>query len=753
MNKTIKRNVVVSAILAIMLCVSLIAGATFALFTSESKTNIAVTSGKVNVTATVENERLSSTLASGNLAQTSVSYDDEAQTVTLNKIVPGDTVTFDIKIHNDSDISVKYRTIIACESDNGLFSGLRFSIDREEFTGRTSVSQYETLEVGAQDRTVPVVISLPESATSAYQGKTCTISYKVEAIQGNADIVPTPSNVFEVYNAFDWMSFVKQADANTLDDAIDTVKLINNVNLSGIEYGAYALNLPSNSTFTIDGNGCKIQNLNTTASLAPATGDSFYGAGLFAKVFGVWNTCGEKLVVKNLTVENASVAPANSVGGKINDVKGGAAVFIGETYAVKEIEFNNCSVVGCSAQSAYYVGSFVGYDYSFDLTSQKISIVNSSVKNSSFSGYSATAALIGLNQTPVTISGSEVSGNTIHGNGGYTAAALVGTANDDMIATVTLNNNTFSVNETKKASDFHNDVLGHIIAKGAYEVNGSVYCRSAHLRSVLSANNNVTLTKDYVVLDNWTPYKEETGSVYSPITGNFAIDGSYIDENNKTKCHTISGLTASLLAPNASKKISIKNLTIQNSTIIGYTEGQNNYCAGAFISYADNTVVSLSLENCHAVNVTAKTADVDISGISAGALVGYLNITGDEGVVSPSEVGVSITNCSATECTVSSQYGNAAGIVGMCATVKDNDNFKIENCNVKDCNITGEKATKTGTIIGTVNNGGTLYMDDCSVSGCTTGTNTTLTKVYGRIVDKDNMKTILNIDGTEYKNS
>ena len=54
MTKTVKRNVVVSAILAIMLCVSLIAGATFALFTSESKGNIAVTSGKVSVLASID---------------------------------------------------------------------------------------------------------------------------------------------------------------------------------------------------------------------------------------------------------------------------------------------------------------------------------------------------------------------------------------------------------------------------------------------------------------------------------------------------------------------------------------------------------------------------------------------------------------------------------------------------------------------------------------------------------------------------
>ena len=41
--------------MAIAMCVSLIAGATFAFFTSESQVNIAVTSGNVEVSATVEN--------------------------------------------------------------------------------------------------------------------------------------------------------------------------------------------------------------------------------------------------------------------------------------------------------------------------------------------------------------------------------------------------------------------------------------------------------------------------------------------------------------------------------------------------------------------------------------------------------------------------------------------------------------------------------------------------------------------------
>ena len=50
--KNVKRNVIVSAFMAIALCMSVVAGATFALFTSNSSVNIAITSGNVQVTAT-----------------------------------------------------------------------------------------------------------------------------------------------------------------------------------------------------------------------------------------------------------------------------------------------------------------------------------------------------------------------------------------------------------------------------------------------------------------------------------------------------------------------------------------------------------------------------------------------------------------------------------------------------------------------------------------------------------------------------
>lgn len=189
-----KKNFIISSIITIALCMSMIVGSTFALFTSESKVNIAVTSGKVSVVANIDE----------NSVQTKQLYDTQyedgkdnmyegvatfnADGLTLEKFVPGDGIKFNIVVNNESNVTVKYRTIISCENDNGLFAGLLVNIaDKQNYDGKEHASKWELMSVGAQDIIVPVTIELPENAGNTYQEKTCTISYMVEAVQGNAE--------------------------------------------------------------------------------------------------------------------------------------------------------------------------------------------------------------------------------------------------------------------------------------------------------------------------------------------------------------------------------------------------------------------------------------------------------------------------------------------------------------------------------------------------------------------------------------
>ncbi|MBQ7879280.1 MAG: hypothetical protein IJ317_01390, partial [Clostridia bacterium] len=171
----------------IAMCASLVAGGTYALFTSESAVNVAVTSGTVSVVATLDGEiELGSTLGE-NVTETAVEYSADSNTIALTNMVPGDYIEFDINVHNASDVTVKYQTAISVVEDDGLFDGLVVSIDEETLAGKDAkMSKWATLNVGSDDIIVPVRVELPEDEGNEYQGKTCTIAYTVNAVQGNA---------------------------------------------------------------------------------------------------------------------------------------------------------------------------------------------------------------------------------------------------------------------------------------------------------------------------------------------------------------------------------------------------------------------------------------------------------------------------------------------------------------------------------------------------------------------------------------
>ena len=186
------KKMLLTSLMSIAMLTSITVGATYALFTSESKTDIAVTSGKVKVVANIDETSVKTkqlydldyTDGIDNTYEGVVTFNEEG--LKLEKFVPGDGIKFNIVIKNESNVTAKYRTIINCLNDNGLFEGLEVSIDNGGlYDGEEVVSRWSTLSVGSENRIVPIEIELPEGAGNEYQDKTCTISYKVEAVQGN----------------------------------------------------------------------------------------------------------------------------------------------------------------------------------------------------------------------------------------------------------------------------------------------------------------------------------------------------------------------------------------------------------------------------------------------------------------------------------------------------------------------------------------------------------------------------------------
>ena len=208
MTKSVKRNTVISALLAICLCISLIAGATFAIFTSSSSVNIAVTSGKVKLAATISGLEAytpkliaadGTVVDADNLADNndetlkvfgnggSAMYDKDNNELKLSKLTPGDKLNFKITVENLSTVNVKYRTRVLCDTDDGLFAGLKFNIGGMMIKSSTIWKNLAPAdENGSAVQTYDCYVELPAAAGNEYQEKSCTITYIVEAVQGNA---------------------------------------------------------------------------------------------------------------------------------------------------------------------------------------------------------------------------------------------------------------------------------------------------------------------------------------------------------------------------------------------------------------------------------------------------------------------------------------------------------------------------------------------------------------------------------------
>ena len=180
-----KKKTLLSSILTIVLCLSLIAGTTYALFTSQDEVNVSVSSGKVEIKAVIKDLVFASTLGT-TLQGSSAAISEAEQLLTLTNIVPGDYVTFNIEITNNSNVAVLYRTAIWVAEDNGIYEKLEVTVGDAVFNGAPAVSAWKELGTTV---TVPVRIELPVEVSGAeYMNKTCKIAYKVEAVQGNADV-------------------------------------------------------------------------------------------------------------------------------------------------------------------------------------------------------------------------------------------------------------------------------------------------------------------------------------------------------------------------------------------------------------------------------------------------------------------------------------------------------------------------------------------------------------------------------------
>ena len=172
MKKTITTSLL---FIALLLCMSI--GGTYALFSSSSDINVAITAATIAVKATITDVNLTSfgevqptNFANGGTCSV------EGSTLTLSNITPGDQVSFMLNIENKSSVNILYR--VSTVTSGELAQYLSFTPITINWT---KVEPNKTITP------IKCVILLPSTVADEAQGLSCKIAIKVEAVQGNAD--------------------------------------------------------------------------------------------------------------------------------------------------------------------------------------------------------------------------------------------------------------------------------------------------------------------------------------------------------------------------------------------------------------------------------------------------------------------------------------------------------------------------------------------------------------------------------------
>ena len=195
-----KKKLILGSALGIIMCSSLIAGATMALFTSESKVNIAVTSGKVDVSAEAKEVTTytngNATTENGTFENKGTAVIDDSGKLVLSGITPGDKAVVKLEITNGSSVAYKQRISLSSTLDAELMDQLIVGVS-EDNQSYTYYSDYVTAWEKGEPVEEPVTttmylsIELPAYVGDGWQGKEGEIALAVEAVQGNADVSDT----------------------------------------------------------------------------------------------------------------------------------------------------------------------------------------------------------------------------------------------------------------------------------------------------------------------------------------------------------------------------------------------------------------------------------------------------------------------------------------------------------------------------------------------------------------------------------
>lgn len=174
-----KKKILLSSALVILICISLIAGATFALFTSNSSVSMVVGSATVNMTASIDQASLK-TYSWNSAAQTSTentpvgsfvngggaTLGSDGRSLELVTMTPGDKVEFTINTSNSSNVAIKYclsaqsavyTDPVTNQTYKNLFPALKITVNGKPMDAESFTTGWQTLTAGQEGIDLKVV--------------------------------------------------------------------------------------------------------------------------------------------------------------------------------------------------------------------------------------------------------------------------------------------------------------------------------------------------------------------------------------------------------------------------------------------------------------------------------------------------------------------------------------------------------------------------------------------------------------------
>ena len=503
----------ISSVAVLLICFAMLIGSTFAWFTDSASTGVnKIQAGNLDIYAyyqngvpTNEGTTVDYTVSDFNRNNHIMSFEaephalDGANVITETTWEPGKVGTKLITVENKGSLNATISLRIKL-NDGGLASAMWYDFisvngsQQGAFTERRMNSTVDGIEVLASSYTAELrptekvsfilAYGMDESAGNKYQDKSLEAFVTVLAKQApvESDSFGSDYDVNATYDPTVWDGQPATEVPNVENGVVEIhtpgelaatlasipsctteIRLMNDINLAGYPWGPYCIE--NHNDLTINGNGFAISGLNANTYDSVNNG-GMPGSGLLS-------------LVVNSTVKFKELTIKNSVSGFKNDGYVSASLFVGHAQSIGtgtlNLTFENCIVENSKVSgqgTSVYASALVGY-VANNSGNANVSVKNCKVTNSTFDGNDATGALIALSNTAVTIDGANITGNTINGGAGYSAATLVGTSGGTTAHNVIANSNTFEI--VGSNYQVENTTYGYIykLNNTTYSVNGS----------------------------------------------------------------------------------------------------------------------------------------------------------------------------------------------------------------------------------------------------------------------------------------